>query len=130
MFSNHQFWIAFALFFCAIINIKTSFSINSISLRLKKIIGFVGLLGIIISLISLVFLSLHFNWWWFVNGILFFLLFSGVFFSLFHNRSFSYFSIFNIIFIPFLSWYGSSLNQFLSYSWFYNALTTIRDFFL
>lgn len=130
MLYNHLFWLLVVLFFTSAINLNVYKEYKDSIILLPKIIGTLGLLGILVGFSKLIITSLEYNWWWFLNVSLVSLLSIGVFSFLFRKKASVVIGTINILFIPFIWWYGSKFNTVISSDWFYNTIEAISDFFL
>ena len=116
------------LFFSAL-NINVYLEFQGASKILKKLIGLMGSIGLVAGSIRFIMLSLTFNWWWFIAGMGTFLLGVGVFSYLFRSKIKDVLGVLNLLFIPYLWWYGSQFNTLVSTHWFYSLAESIRGFF-
>lgn len=129
MLQNHLFWLAVVLFFSSAININVYWEYRKTIPVLSYIIGLVGLFGLIGWSVRLFALSVTFNWWWLLGVGASSLLITGVL-SFFTREKISLLiATFNILFIPWLWWYGSKFNSTATFNWFYNLVDAIQDFF-
>ena len=129
MLDNHLFWMAVSLFFLSAINFNAFLEYHKTVRILPTIIGLAGLFGFIGWLVRVISLSLMFNWWWFLGLCLTSLIFTGVFSFFTRNKISFIIGALNIVFIPFVWWYGSKFNSTHTFDWFYNSLDAIQRFF-
>lgn len=127
MFYNHIFWSTLILLFCSALNINVYLEFTGPNNTLKKLIGLVGSIGLIAGSLRFIMLSLTFNWWWFIAGMGTFLLGVGVFSYLFRSKIRDVLGVLNLLFIPYLWWFGSQYNILGSTHWFYNLADSIRS---
>lgn len=128
MIFNHLFWIITALLCWSALNIKVYIDYEGSNKLLGVAIGTIGWLGAIAGLVSLVLLSLQFNWWWFFYIGPVSLLFIGLISFVYKSKENLIFGIIGIFMIPFLWWWGSKFNTILSFDWFYNFINSIDAF--
>ncbi len=129
MLHNHLFWMAVALFFLSAINLNVYKEYQHSMKFLSSIIGAIGLLGIAVGMVYLLFFSIEFSWWWFLGVPLVSLLSIGVFSPLFRKKVSVVLGTINILLIPFLCWAVSDLNTVITSDWFYNSIKIVNEFF-
>ena len=129
MFSNHLFWMVAILFLCSAVNLNVLKEYRHSIRVLPYIIGIVGVFGMFGGLVTIIDLSIRFQWWWFFAFAVVGLFLIGIFSYLTRNKISVYLGTINILFIPFIWWYGSRLNTTLTCDWFYNIVGGIQNFF-
>ena len=129
MFQNHLFWMAVILFFLSAININVYLDYKKTSKVLPILIVCVGVFGMVAGLLRLIVLSLLFNWWWFVVVAGISLMTIGVLSHILRSKASFAIGVINILAIPLVWWYGSQLNEVVTFGWFYNIVESTKGFF-
>ena len=124
------FFLTVLLILACAININAYLEHKLTHPTLSRIIGGMGLLGSIATFVRLVIISIVFKWWWFFAfaGVGLFMI--GIFSFLTRTKTSLFFGTINILFIPFIWWYGSNFNRVLTYDWMYNFVDTVKALFV
>ena len=126
----HVVSMSAVLFVCSAININVLKEYKQSIPLLANIIGVVGVFGLISGIISTIYLSITLQWWLCFAVFGASLIIIGIFSFLTRSKISLIIGSINILFIPFIWWYGSNFNSVLNYYWMYDIGNAVIGFFL